>query len=437
MLEDTLLILCSDNGTSAEGGPLGSLNEHRFTHDRTDDIADTLAHIDELGGFRAYNHYAWGWAWAGNAPFRLWKRYTWLGGVRTPLIVHWPRRLEAPGAVRAQFCHAVDIMPTVVDAAGIEQPATVDGERQQPVDGVSLVPTFADAGAPTPRRTQYFEMIGSRAIYHDGWKATTNHVGRQLTVERDLLEGSLDFETDRWELFDLERDFSEARDLAAAHPERVRRLEQLWWAEAGRNQVLPIDDTFIGRAIAMVPSPWGHRRRAVYHPGGGAVAEDTLPPMVSGFRMLADVEVGERAEGILVALGDWNNGFACYLLDGALVAAFNLFGELFRIVAEGRVATGEHTMGIEYERRPAGGGPVALSVDGRSVGAGQLPGDLPFRWQIGGTGLLVGHDRGFPVCDDYRPPFPFTGTIRRVTIEAPPASPRGTAVEVRDALRHE
>jgi arylsulfatase len=280
-------------------------------------------------------------------------------------------------------------------------------------------------------------MIGSRAIYHDGWKATTNHVGRQLTVERDLVEGSLDFETDRWELFDLERDFSEARDLAAEHPERVRRLEQLWWAEAGRNQVLPIDDTFIGRAIAMVPSPWGHRRRAVYHPGGGAVAEDTLPPMVSGFRMLADVEVGERAEGILVALGDWNNGFACYLLDGALVAAFNLFGELFRIVADGRVAMGEHTMGIEYERRPAGGGPVALSVDGRSVGAGQLPGDLPFRWQIGGTGLLVGHDRGFPVCDDYRPPFPFTGTIRRVTIEAPPASPRGTAVEVRDALRHE
>ena len=436
-LDDTLLILCSDNGTSAEGGPLGSLNEHRFTHDRTDDIADTLAHIDDLGGFHAYNHYAWGWAWAGNAPFRLWKRYTWLGGVRTPLVVHWPRGLDARGEVRPQFCHAVDITPTVLDAVGIEQPEVVDGARQQPVDGVSLVPTFADADAPDPRRTQYFEMIGSRAIYHDGWKATTDHVGRQLTIERELLEGSLDFETDRWELFDLEHDFSEARDLSAEHPERVRRLEQLWWAEAGRNQVLPIDDTFIGRAVAMVPSPWGSRRRAVYRPGGGAVAEDTLPPLGAGFRMLADVEVGEGAEGIIVALGDWNNGFALYLLGGAPVAVFNLFGELFRVAADVRIAAGEHVVGLEYVRRPAGGGPVALLVDGRAVGDSHLGQDLPFRWQIGGTGLLVGRDRGFPVCDDYRPPFSFTGTIRQVAVEAPPASPRGTAAEVRQALRHE
>ena len=436
-LDDTLLILCSDNGTSAEGGPHGSLNEHRFTHDRTDDIADTLAHVDDLGGFRAYNHYAWGWAWAGNSPFRLWKRYTWLGGVRTPLIVHWPRRLEGAGEVRTQFCHAVDITPTVMDAVGIEPPEVVDGTRQQPVDGASLIPSFADPGAPSPRRTQYFEMIGSRAIYDDGWKATTDHVGRQLTVEQELLEGSLDFETDRWELFDLEHDFSEARDLSAQHPERVRRLEQLWWAEAGRNQVLPIDDTFIGRAITMVPSPWGVRRRAVYRPGGGAVAEDTLPPLGAGFRMLVDVEVGEGAEGILAALGDWNNGFACYLLDGALVAAINLFGELFRVATDGPVPAGEHTLGVEYVRRPEGGGPVTLLVDGRAVADDQLGQDLPFRWQIGGTGLLVGRDRGFPVCDDYRPPFPFTGTIRHVAVEAPPASPRDTAAEVRDALRHE
>jgi arylsulfatase len=280
-------------------------------------------------------------------------------------------------------------------------------------------------------------MIGSRAIYHDGWKATTDHVGRQLTVERELLEGSLDFETDRWELFDLEHDFSEARDVSAEHPERVRRLEQLWWAEAGRNQVLPIDDTFIGRAITMVPSPWGLRRRAVYRPGGGAVAEDTLPPLGAGFLMLADVEVGEGAEGIVVALGDWNNGFACYLLDGCLVAAFNLFGELLRVAADGPIAAGEHTVGVEYVRQRAGGGPVALLVDGRAVGDAHLGQDLPFRWQIGGTGLLVGRDRGFPVCDDYRPPFPFTGTIRHVAVEAPPASPRDTAAEVREALRHE
>jgi arylsulfatase len=280
-------------------------------------------------------------------------------------------------------------------------------------------------------------MIGSRAIYHDGWKATTDHVGHQITVERELLEGSLDFETDRWALFDLEHDFSEAHDTAADHPERVRRLEQLWWAEAGRNQVLPIDDTFIGRAIAMVPSPWGPRSRATYRPGGGPVAEDALPPIGSGFRLVARVDVASAgAEGIVVALGDWNNGFACYLLDGAVVAVFNLFGEPARVASDVAVAPGERILAVEYVRQPKGGGPVTLLVDDRIAGELQLRQDLPFRWQIGGTGLLIGHDRGLPVFDDYRPPFAFTGTIHHVEIEAPP-SPRDTAAEVRQALRHE
>jgi arylsulfatase A-like enzyme len=437
VLDDTLLLLCSDNGTSAEGGPLGSLNEHRFTHDRMDDIADTLAHIDDLGGVRAYNHYAWGWAWAGNAPFRLWKRYTWLGGVRTPLIVHWPRQVSTGGEVRQQFCHAVDLLPTVLDAVGVEPPAMVDGERQQPIAGASLLPTFTDAGAPSPRATQYFEMIGSRAIYHDGWKATTDHVGHQITVERELLEGSLDFETDRWQLFDLRHDFSEAHDLAADHPERVRQLEQLWWAEAGRNYVLPIDDTFIGRAIALVPSPWGPRSRGVYRPGGGAVAEDTLPPLGAGFRLVARVEIPRvGADGIVVALGDWNNGFAVYLLDSVPVAVFNLFGEPVRIASTVAVAPGARTLALEYVREPQGGGPVKLLVDDRVEAGLQLPHDLPFRWQIGGTGLLVGHDRGLPVCDDYRPPFAFSGSIHGVEIEAPP-SRRDPAAELREVLRHE
>ena len=187
----------------------------------------------------------------------------------------------------------------------------------------------------------------------------------------------------------------------------------------------------------MVPAPWAPRRRAVYRPGGGAVAEDTLPPLGAGFRMLADVEVGEGAEGIIVALGDWNNGFALYLRDGAPVAAFNLFGELSRVAAAEPIAAGEHVVGLEFVRRPAGGGPLTLLVDGREVGDVVLGQDLPFRWQIGGTGLLVGRDRGLPVCDDYRPPFPFAGTIHQVTVEAPPGSPRDTAAEVRDALRHE
>ncbi|MGH9026664.1 MAG: arylsulfatase, partial [Acidimicrobiia bacterium] len=219
-LDNTLFLLCSDNGASAEGGPHGSFNEHRFTHNQLDDFDETAKLIDELGGFRAYNHYPWGWAWAGNTPFRLWKRYSWLGGVRTPLVVHWPARIPEGGAVRSQFCHAVDVMPTVLDATGVAVPEQIDGAAQQPMAGASLTKSFEAADAPEPRSTQYFEMIGSRAIYHEGWKATTDHVGNQITVERDRMGGHHDFDADRWSLFDLTTDFSEAHDVADEHPER-------------------------------------------------------------------------------------------------------------------------------------------------------------------------------------------------------------------------
>ncbi len=419
-LDDTILILVSDNGTSAEGGPLGSLNEHRFTHDMEDDPADTLDHIEDLGGFRAYNHYPWGWAWAGNTPFRLWKRYTWLGGVRTPLIVHWPGGIAGRGEVREQFCHAIDVLPTVLDVLGIEAPETVGGAEQRRFDGASLRDTFADSTAPSPRHTQYFEMLGSRAIYHDGWKATTDHVGHQMSVELRLLEGSRSFDDDHWALFDLSSDFAEARDVGDAHPEVLEQLVARWWDEARDNAVLPLDDSFIGRTVALEPPPWGARARATLRPGGGGVAEDLLPPLGAGFTLDADLEIpDDGAEGVVVALGDWSNGFALYLIDGTPVVAFNLFGGVHRAAAEARVAAGRHRVGFEYRREGAGGGPVSLMVDGAVVARAALQRDLPFRWQIGGAGLLVGRDRGFPVCEDYAPPFSFSGVLHTVVLESP------------------
>ncbi len=417
-LDNTLILLLSDNGTSAEGGPMGSVNEHRFTHDLQDDLADSLTRIDDLGGFRAYNHYAWGWAWAGNTPLRLWKRYTWLGGVRTPLIAHWPGRIESGGAVRDQFCHAVDVMPTVLDVAGIAAPDTIDGIVQQPIDGASLAATFTDAGADT-RDTQYFEMLGSRALYHDGWKITTDHVGKQISVETELLEGSHSFEDDHWALFRLDDDFSESHDVSSEHPAMLKRLVELWWMEAGRNQVLPLDDSMIGRAIAMEPPPLAPRFRNVYLPGGGPVAEDALPPMGAGFRLLAELDIPTGVEGIVCALGDWNNGWAFYFLGGSPIVSFNLFGAMHRIAATSVSPTGTHRVGFEYTREQAAGGPVTILVDGDVVARDRLPADLPFRWQIGVAGLVLGHDRGFPVCDDYQPPFRFTGTLHQVVIEVP------------------
>jgi len=438
LLDDTLVLLISDNGASAEGGPIGSLNEHRFTHDQLDDVTDSIARIDDFGGFRAYNHYAWGWAWAGNTPLRLWKRYTWLGGVRTPLVAHWPAGFRARGEVRGQFCHAVDLMPTILDTAGVALPDVIDGADQQPVAGASLVPTFGDAGAPSPRPTQYFEMAGSRAIYHDGWKATTDHVGDQFTAEREALVGSRRFEDDRWCLFDLGADFAEAHDLADEQPERVRQLTELWWAEAGRNQVLPLDDTLIGRAAALEPSPRPPRFRTVFRPGGGPIAEDAIPSLVGGFRALADVDVpDEGAAGVVCALGDWHNGWALYFLDGVMVATFTVFGAVHRTATPGHIPSGRLTLGVEYRHRRAPGGPVHLLVDGEVVQEGTMPVDLPFRWQIGAAGMLLGRDRGFPVCDDYTPPFPFTGTLRQLVLEIPSLAPRDGRDEVAEALHRE
>ncbi len=436
VLDNTLVMVLSDNGASAEGGPIGSFNEHRFVHDRIDAIDDTLARIDDLGGFRAYNHYPWGWAWAGNTPLRLWKRYTWLGGVRTPLILRWPGRCTGAGDIRSQFCHAIDVMPTILEAVGIEAPGALDGVSQQPFDGSSLLPLLTDPAAPAPRRTQYFEMLGSRAIYSDGWKATTDHIGPQLSVERDRIPGSGDFERDHWALFDLTNDFAEAHDIGAQHPDRLKAMIELWWAEAGRNNVLPLMDSFLGRVTALEPSPWGPRWRAVLRPGGGPVSEDALPPLGGGFRLLAEVEVGAGASGVLCALGDWSNGWACYLLDGKPVITFNILGEVFRYAAARPVAAGRHALVGEY-RWARGGSTMTLAIDGTIVVEGPLPRRLPLRWQIGGAGLLVGRDRGFPVCDDYRPPFPFSGTLERLVIEVPALAPRDAAQETAAALHRE
>ncbi|HTO69241.1 MAG TPA: arylsulfatase [Myxococcota bacterium] len=433
LLDDTLVVLLSDNGASAEGGPTGLMNEHSFMQNRADEIARSAAALDEIGGFRAYNHYPWGWAWAGNAPFRLWKRYTWLGGVRTPLVVHWPARARAAGEVRPQFCHAIDVFPTVLEAAGIERPSHVDGVAQRPLDGASLWRCLEDADAPAPRDTQYFEMLGSRAIYHRGWKATTDHVGPQIAAERELIPGSHDFEKDRWSLFRLEDDFAETRDLAGAEPERAAELERLWWREAQHNQVLPLEDGFLTRAAALVRPAWGFRTSIELRPGAGPVSEDALPPLLGGFSIRAELELARvPGEGIVVALGDWTNGFALYLLRGRAVGALNLCGDLHRIEAAGALAPGRHELRFTIARDK-----LSLELDGALAAEAPVTRELPLRWQIGAAGLLVGRDRGFPVCDDYAAPFPFSGVLHRAVLELAGRPPRDPRREVAKALRHE
>jgi arylsulfatase len=434
-LDNTLVLLFSDNGASAEGGRSGSVNEHRFTARIPESMTDNLAAFDDWGGPRTYNHYSWAWAWAGNTPLRLWKRYTWLGGTRTPLVVHWPRGMAARGEIRSQFAHAVDLMPTVLDAAGIDPPEVVDGVTQQQVDGTSLRATFDDAGAPDPRDTQYFEMLGSRAIFHAGWKATTDHISTGVLDEEELAIGSRDFAEDHWALFDLRTDFSESTDISAEHPDVARTLEDRWLAEAGRNQVLPVDDTFIHRIGALVPPAWPPGNARTFRPGAGPVTDESVPMLFGGFLITAEVEVpGEGASGILCALGDWNGGYALFVDDGRLVFTFSRAGELLEVVGDQPVPAGPQSLGVSYVIDAGGAGTFTLLHGETTVGNLGFTGMLPLAIQHGGAGLRLGHDAGLPVSERYSPPFSWNGTLSAVRVKTPGAPSADPAEEIRAAL---
>lgn len=433
VLGDTLVMLVSDNGASADGGP------HGFLDHSVREVAEMVARTEEFGGHGAFNHYAWGWAWAGNTPFRLWKKYSWLGGVRVPLIVHWPARIPAHehGAVRGQFSHAIDLMPTILEATGVEAAAAIDGVSQQPLDGRSMLATFDAADSATPRRTQYFETVGSRSIYHDGWKATTDHVD---PAERELIDGSPDLDTDRWSLFRLEDDFSEAEDISEVHPERVRHLVELWWSEAGRNQVLPLingfAEAFSDRWAEVSPTP----ERYVYLPGGGPII---TPSPFHDFDLVAEVEVetGTDSSGVVCAhrnrleAHDMRGGWSCYLVDGRpIVAVADTRGRQTRILAE-TTLSGMHELGVSCR---ANGVNVSftLTLDGREAGTCSVVADDPILTLHSGR-LLFGRDTGIAISDEYEPPFPFRGHIHRGVITICPPPPTNQRERIESGLKHD
>jgi arylsulfatase A-like enzyme len=435
LLENSLVMVFSDNGASAEGGQSGSVNEHRFTAHLRESMADNLAHYDDWGGFRTYNHYSWAWAWAGNTPHKLWKRYTWLGGTRTPLIVHWPGRIARPGTVRSQFSHAIDLMPTILEAVGLDLPEVVDGVPQQAVDGRSLLAVLEDPEAGEFHRTQYFEMLGSRSIFHDGWKATTNHISSGVLDEEELATGSRHFEEDRWELFDLSRDFSEAVDRAVEEPDRLRQLTELWSAEAGRNQVLPISDGLLDRFSGFIPPAWPAGSSRTFHPGGGPVHDESIPLLWGGFRLTAAIDTGPAADGVICALGDWFGGFALYVTAGTARFTFCRAGDSLDLAGPAPLTAGAHELSVFYQVE-AGGAPgrMVLLLDGDALQHIPVEGTLPLALQHGGAGLRLGFDSGFPVSPAYTPPAPFSGTVHFVRIEAPGALEVDPGEEVRAAL---
>lgn len=435
-LDNTLIVAISDNGASAEGGPHGRLNEANFFNGIPESVEEILARIDELGGPTTFNHYPFGWAWAGNTPLQRWKREVHEGGIADPCIVHWPKGIRARGEVRRQYIHVIDVTPTVLDVLRVKPPASIRGVAQSPLHGVSFRHTFDDADAPSPRQTQYYEMLGNRAIYHQGWKLVTYH-GTQGALYDGVTDPMKPFDEDRWELYHVEQDFSECHDLANEYPEKVRELEALWWAEAGRYNVLPLDARGALRVLGQ-PRPTAGRRRFVYYPSGAPVESAAAVNVKNrSHTITAQVVIPQGgAEGVLLADGGRFGGYSLYVKSGRLTYAYNFLDrERHTIVANADVPVGACELGFAFEKtgpeRFGAGGVGRLYINGNLVGEGIIPRTVPFVYALGGC-LQCGRDEGNPVTDDYASPFPFTGIIKRVIVELDPGdAPRDLQQEAR------
>jgi len=410
-LDNTLVFVLSDNGASSEGGATGSVNDARPWNLAPRTVEEGVARIDELGGPTVHNNYPWGWTVAGNTPFRRWKREVHEGGVADPLIVSWPAGIAARGEVRRQYVHAIDLVPTVLDVAGVGAPVELEGIAQSAIEGVSFAPTFADASAPSRRETQYYEMFGCRALYHRGWKAV---------VYRPIFDQRVAFDDDPWELYDVETDPVECRDLAEVHPEKLRELVERWWVEAARHNVLPLDNAPFDHVFGEARPYHRSRDRYVYYPHAGPVTEEAAVNVRNrSHTITAEVTIpDEGAEGIVAAQGSLFGGYVLFVQGGRLRYVHSFVGlEEHRVVSTAEVAPGERVLGFRFTKTGEHAGVGTLLLDGASVGEVEIPHFTPTRFSITGEGLCCGYDIGMPVVDDYRPPFPFSGTLRRVVVE--------------------
>ena len=408
-LENTLILYCADNGASGEGSPNGSVNENRFFNGYPDDVEENIAMLDKLGSPDTYNHYPTGWAVAFSTPYRMFKRYSgYSGGTCDPLVIHWPKGIKAKGELRHQYHHCTDIVPTILDCCGVRMPTTVDGVKQAPLPGVSMRYSFAKAKAPTRKKKQYYEMVGTRGIWQNGWKAAAEHGPVPLDLGH--------FDKDRWQLFHTDVDRSEVHDLAAKYPQKVKALAALWLAEAKKYNVLPLNDLNVFKFHeleykAAVPASG----RYVYYPGTTEIPEASAARTLGvSFKILAEVEFAADTQGVIVAQGSRFGGYSLFVNGGQLTFVYNFLG----IPPEQRLActapkSGKHIVGVAFAKKSIGKnmealGKMTLYVDDKPSGSAD------FRTQTGhyaicGEGLCVGYDSADAVSKEYPLKFPFSG----------------------------
>ncbi|WP_196803951.1 arylsulfatase [Marmoricola sp. URHB0036] len=427
VLDNTLFVyLLGDNGASGEGGPEGTIREHLVGHGIADDVTDMDARIDEIGGPTTYAMYPVGWALAMNTPYQWTKQVaSHFGGTRDGLVVHWPSGITARGEVRHQFHHVIDVLPTVLDAAGLPLPETVEGVPQQRMEGTSMRYSFDDPAAADRRRTQYFEMVGNRGIYHEGWTAVTRH-----GVPWKMTEEPRPFDHDTWELYDVGADWSQSRDLAADDPERLARLQALFDEEATKHQVFPLDDRVTERENPELAGRYDlhhGRTRMVLGRHTGRLSEEAAPNVKNRSHRIAvqlDIPADhppQSTNGVLVAQGGRFGGWSLYVVAGRPHYAYNRYGKDLTVVRAGSVLwPGEHEVVLDfaYDGGPPGsGGRASILIDGTLVGRERIEETTAYYFAFDES-FNVGIDRGSPVVDDY-PPLrnAFTGDIRSVVVD--------------------
>ncbi len=415
-----MVIIVSDNGASGEGGPDGSVNEMKFANGIPDDLNENLSKLDDLGGPDTYNHYPNGWAMAFNTPFKMWKRYEFNGGTSDPCIISWPAGMKARGEIRHQYHHAVDLVPTILDVLDVDAPATIKGYTQSAFDGVSMRYSFDDASATSARKTQFYSMLGSRAVWHEGWKAVTNH---------PAISGWGHFDEDEWELYHTEVDRSELHNLAAENPDMLHSLINLWFAEAGANNAFPLDDRTAFEIMTVDrPRLTPPRNRYVYFPETAEVPESQSVNIRNrSYSIGALVDIPKPgAEGVIFAHGAQFGGHALYVKNNRLHYTYSFVGSAKQTVTADRdLPTGENMiLSASFDKLkedPPGvaNGVLSLYYGDTKVGESMIM-TQPGKFSIAGEGLCVGRDGGAGVVNDYpgEMPWRFTGgTIHRVAVD--------------------
>lgn len=421
--DNTLIIYIEgDNGASAEGGLDGLAYEQSAITGRKENFAELAGRIDEIGGPALYNHFPAAWGWAMNAPFPWWKQVaSQAGGVRNGMVLSWPKRITDKGGLRSQYAHVSDIMPTVLEAAGVTPPETLGGVRQQPIDGISLTYSFDRPDAPSARRQQVFEMMENFGIYKDGWVAGTlpKRTAWEVGVGEDR-KATMGPEDRVWSLFHLDRDFATARDLARSNPAKLKEMQDLFWAEAARSNILPIHD--YSQGTEGRPSLGRERTHFVYPAGIGTINEDAAPHTIGrSFTIEADVALSSPgASGVMIAQGGRYGGYSFYLKDGRPVFHYNAVGtDQYSIAADTPLPPGAHLLSADFKADAQAlrtGGTLTLRVDGKAVAQGRIAQTVA-GWMSHTEGLDIGIDRITPVSPDYdSAASAFTGTLKEVRV---------------------